>query len=221
MHYLGLALFAEGSTDHRFLGPLLFRLCDELCLGSRMPVEVSEVLELHTPVRLKDRSRAQRIAEAATLSKDAWRILFVHADADGDDDAARIERVEPALAAVRQRLGSAQQGVAVVPVRSTDAWALADADALRRVFGTTLNNAALGAPTLPRDVERLADPKATLAMSFAATNPTRSRARRGVAPYLDLLGDEVATQALRQLPAFARLESDLITALRELQILTP
>ena len=106
-------------------------------------------------------------------------------------------------------------------MRSTDAWALADADALRRVFGTTLNNAALGVPSLARDVERLADPKATLAMSFTATQPPRSRARRGVAPYLDLLGGEVATQALRHLPAFTRLEVDLIGALRELQILPP
>ena len=59
MHYLGLALFAEGSTDHRFLRPLLYRLCDELCLGSLTAVEVSEVLELHTPAGLKDRPRAE------------------------------------------------------------------------------------------------------------------------------------------------------------------
>ena len=221
MHYLGLALFAEGATDHRFLRPLLYRLCDELCLGSRTPVEVSEVLELHTPVGLKDQPRSERIAGAAASASDAWRVLFVHADADGDDAAARAERVEPALMAVRNRLGNGRQGVAVVPVRSTDAWALADADALRRVFGTTLTNVELGVPSLPREVERLADPKSTLARSFYATRPPRSRARSGVAPYIDLLGGEIAIQALRQLGAFRRLEADLSAALRELQILTP
>ncbi len=221
MHYLGLALFAEGPTDHRFLRPLLYRLCDELCLGSRTPVEVSEVLELHTPSGLRDRPRAERIAGAAESASDAWRVLFVHADADGDDVAARVERVEPALKTVRERLGNGRHGVAVVPVRSTDAWALADADALRRVFGTTLTNVALGVPSLPRDVERLADPKSTLALSFDTTRPPRSRARSGVAPYLDRLGDEVSIQALRQLAAFKRLESDLMVALQELQILAP
>lgn len=221
MHYLGLAMFAEGPTDHRFLRPLLYRLCDELCLGSRTPVEVSEVLELHTPASLKDRPRAERIAVAAESASDAWRVLFVHADADGNDAAARAERVEPALKAVRERLGSGRHGVAVVPVRSTDAWALADADALRRVFGTTLTPLELGVPPLPRDVERLADPKSTFLHSFEATRPPRSRARSGVAPYLDRLGDEICIQALRQLDAFRRLESDLTAALRDLQILTP
>ena len=32
MHYLGLALYAEGPTDYYFLRPLLPRLCEDICL---------------------------------------------------------------------------------------------------------------------------------------------------------------------------------------------
>lgn len=31
MHYLGLALYAEGATDYYFLRPLLLRLCEDIC----------------------------------------------------------------------------------------------------------------------------------------------------------------------------------------------
>ncbi len=32
MHYLGIALYAEGPTDYYFLRPLLQRLCEDICL---------------------------------------------------------------------------------------------------------------------------------------------------------------------------------------------
>ena len=45
MRYLGLALFAEGATDHAFLRPVLRRLCADLCLEfAEQPVEIGEVL---------------------------------------------------------------------------------------------------------------------------------------------------------------------------------
>lgn len=48
MHFLGLALYAEGRTDERFLGPVLQRLCGDVCARqSRRPVQFNdEVLML-------------------------------------------------------------------------------------------------------------------------------------------------------------------------------
>ena len=43
MHYLGLALYAEGRTDDRFLGPVLRRLCEEVCAASPHLVEFPPV----------------------------------------------------------------------------------------------------------------------------------------------------------------------------------
>ena len=43
MKYLGLALYAEGPTDHEFLSPLLLRVCEDLALRSGQPIELSKV----------------------------------------------------------------------------------------------------------------------------------------------------------------------------------
>ena len=40
MQYLGLALYAEGSTDYQFLCPLLLRLCESACAQATQPVEI-------------------------------------------------------------------------------------------------------------------------------------------------------------------------------------
>jgi len=51
MHYLELALFAEGPTDHRFLSPILRRVTEDICCqDAKQSVEVrEEVLQLKTP----------------------------------------------------------------------------------------------------------------------------------------------------------------------------
>ncbi len=43
MHYLGLALYAEGRTDYYFLCPLLQRLCEDICAQeANQLVEISD-----------------------------------------------------------------------------------------------------------------------------------------------------------------------------------
>ena len=63
MHYLGLALYAEGPTDYYFLRPLLLRLCEEICLNeANQSVELGEeVISLNEPARMKDAPREERI----------------------------------------------------------------------------------------------------------------------------------------------------------------
>jgi hypothetical protein len=55
MRYLGLALFAEGPTDYRFLPPVLRRATEDLCLRlARSTIEVQEVLGLYAPNDYRD-----------------------------------------------------------------------------------------------------------------------------------------------------------------------
>lgn len=76
MHYVGLALYAEGRTDYYFLRPLLLRLCKDVCLRcASQPVELSEeVISLNEPTRLQAASRDERILGAAKLAQGAGRI---------------------------------------------------------------------------------------------------------------------------------------------------
>ena len=219
MRYLGLALYAEGSTDYHFLRPLLQRLCEDLCASEAVnPVDVSEVLALNHPAETNDEPREQRVLAAAKEAQGSWCILFVHADGASDPARARNEQVVPSLELLREAFKDKGVGVAVVPVRETEAWAIADGDAIRSAFGTSLNDGQLGLPAR-RAVEAAADPKAVLLAAFHATNPSGRRRKQGTSPYLNTLGEAVSLEHLREIGAFNRLVVELRAALRQLEIL--
>lgn len=220
MHYLGIALYAEGPTDYYFLRPLLQRLCEDICVReSPHMVEFSEVLALDHSLKTKDSSRAQRILDAAKAARGVWRVLFVHADGANDPARAREQLVQPALALLQQEMVQDGCGLAVIPIRETEAWAIWDGDALRQVFGTTLSDQALGLPATANLVESVADPKAVLNNAFNATQPSGRRKKQGISPMLNALGEQVSLPQLRQIPGFSQFEAELKQALVQLQIL--
>jgi hypothetical protein len=162
--------------------------------------------------------RADRIVKGAERIQGEFHLLFVHADGGGDPVSARRNNVKPGLDRVRERLGgNGRCGVAVVPVRETEAWALADADAVRATFGTTKLAADLGLPSSLAQLEGLRDPKATFAGALRLARPGRQGRRRpSPAAFLDLLGERSSITALNQLPAFNELLTDLRVALCDL-----
>lgn len=214
--WLGLALYAEGSTDHRFLDELLRRTVEHLLIDGGYAVDLSSVQRL--PVGAEEPNRAERIAVGSQRIQGAFHLLFVHADGAGDAERAREERVQPGIDAMHARVGGeGRRGVAVVPVRETEAWALADADCLRRILGTQRSPADLGLPQSPTELENLSDPKATFAAVVREARPGR-RGRRRPMPgsFLDLIGQQARISQLARLSAFERLLSDLDEALRAL-----
>ncbi|HAG76203.1 MAG TPA: hypothetical protein DCY18_13345 [Thauera sp.] len=222
MHYLGLALYAEGPTDYYFLRPLLLRLCEDICLNeANQSVEFGEeVVSLDDPARIKGGSRDERIVEAAREARGAWRIVFIHTDGAGSAERARATCAQPAIDRLAQELPNDGVGVAVVPIRETESWALADGDAIRRVFGTLLSDDALGLPHNAAGVEAILDPKKALDDAFLKTNPTSRKRRQGASPMLNALGESVSLQRLRLLPGFQALEHELRRGLEALGILS-
>ena len=214
MRYLGLALVAEGPTDHDFLGPLLERAVLQVCrVRGATGVEVGRMLRLRVDPgeapRLED-----RILAAAT---DAYPILFIHTDGAGDPDRARRERVEPAARRIAGELSDrSRETVAVVPVREMEAWALADGDALRGAFGTGLSDAELGLPDRTREVEKILDPKQ--ALQEVCGRVLGPRSRRKAREYLSVLGERVDLSRLSRLTAWRRLLEDLTAALSALNV---
>src|SRR5215831_18317209 len=207
MRYLGLALFAEGITDHRLLAPILRRATEDLCNQfADDRIEIGEVLELHSPAQYRDRDRATRILEAAREARGAYSVLFIHTDGAGNPDSARRERVEPAVRRIADGLMQQHEWtVAVVPVRETEAWALVDGDALRAAFGTILDDSNLGVPERPSEAEKIHDPKQMLQRAFVRVVGTRRLKKKKVAAFLDVIGERVQLGRLREVPAFQRL----------------
>jgi hypothetical protein len=221
MRYLGLALYAEGPGDYRFLRPLLLRLCEDVCARSaKEAVEVGEVLALDDPPRFRNRAREERILEAARESASAWTVLFIHTDGASDPQRACAERIEPACRRIEAEIGvEGRSPVAVVPVREIEAWAMADGDALRAALGSALGNTALGVPDRARDVEAIPDPKRALTDALGASRHGRRPRRGGAASdMLGLLGERASLERLNQVPAFATLTADLRSALVGLRV---
>ncbi len=217
MSFVGLALFAEGPTDHRFLSPILRRLTEETCCGLQRPIEIGDVMALTSPGGSHGRPRKERILEAAREACGAWTLLFIHTDGEGDPAIARAQRVTPAAERISSEL-SGGRCVAVVPVRETEAWAVADGNALRVAFGVTHDDASLGVPSHPRNVEGLRDPKAVLESAYQSAVRRRRRRRGGASRFLERIGEHVSFQVLASVPAFQQLRDDLAAALQQLGV---
>lgn len=213
MRYLALALFAEGPSDLGFLQRVLLRAVHET--ASQLVREAFEVQE--TFVRneryQKGDPRAKRIrdAYAALIASGAITILFIHADGGGDAVAARKERIDPAKELLAQTVApDLPYGiVGVVPVRETEAWALADKDVLVSELGVNRSELAL----LSTNVEQIPDPKAALAELIEARARRRSRRRQGQA-LPAALGERVRLERLRSVPAFKEFETELLETLK-------
>lgn len=214
MNYLGLALYAEGPTDYYFLQPLLRRLSEDvLALRGRAPAEVSDVLGVDHPESARDERRDERIRAAAATSHGSWNIFFVHADGAGDAERAKREQTDPGILALVP-----EHGVSVIPVKETEAWAMADGEALRLAFGCTLSDAELGVPPQAADVQRIFDPKKALEEALGSARGG-GRRKRTIAQYLGTIGETVSMERLRQIPSFSSTEEELVVALQKLGLI--
>jgi hypothetical protein len=201
MMYLRAGLYAEGPTDYDFLVPLLNRMlrniAAELYPGAN---EVEDTRAIDTSS--EERKRVDRIAAAVRENEDLIDLLVIHADGDGNPEAALRERVEPGIEAARTAIpGKPLPAIACVPVREIEAWLLVD----ERIFIDQLGLRV----ELPAAPDRDLDPKRTL-----TTLLNQNRRRRPNGSYA-LFGEQVSFEALRRLSAFAEFETALVEFVRQ------
>ena len=222
MAYLGVALFAEGVTDHRFFAPLLVRVIEDIYYESgRGTLELGDVIVLQAGEGERQLPREEQIAQAACRNAGAFHVLCVHADGGGNRRRAHDQQVSPGLIRALEELGNGYAGVALIPVREMEAWTVVDGDALRRAFRTTLSDDALGVVQRPRDCEKIVDPKAVLDRAYAQTLPGSKRGTNTTAAgVLQLIGESVRLELLQQVPAFSAFRAELKAALHRLGYLS-
>ena len=191
--YLSLALLTEGASDQWFLVPLVDRLIAELALEAPIGFDYSGVVvgECFTVAH-----RDLVVSEVADLLC-YFDIVMVHHD---HNERGKVD-------AVRERFpDDAHRIVALVPVRETEAWMLADPEALREAAP-----ARDTAWELPYDVEKVADPKAVLKAALGG--------RRDAERDFGRLGQTVALDALSKVPAYRRWTAELRRAMEGLRFL--
>lgn len=227
MRDLFLALFAEGSTDDRFLPTLIERLAEEIVAGSKEEmVQVHPTLILNNLMEAKLTGGAEQILEAARLASNC-HILIVHSDADNLSAEVRKEyNFDPGVARVAQAVGRGEKVCShllpLIPVRMMENWILADLECLLNdVLSSGMKPSDLKLPqeirlpTRTREIQSHVNPKATLRSIIAAAS---SRPRMDIGEIYEPMARAVRLERLRRLSAFQRFESDLKAKLRELNI---
>jgi hypothetical protein len=137
-------------------------------------------------------------------------ILFVHRDAERAAPEDRYIEISSAIA----KLKEIPQHVGVVPVRMTEAWLLFDEQAVRKASGNPNGQMDIQIPY--SEVEKIPDPKVLLHDTLKTASGLSERRRKSfdvqqsmhrIAEYVDDFSP------LLKVPAFAKLEKDIIDAL--------
>jgi hypothetical protein len=155
---------AEGSSD----GPLA-DIVEFLFLQRGTPVDLSR--PDFAPLKVA-KDVASRVEVGLRLVGADVDVIVVHRDADTAGVTARNAEIEAAV----HQVDSRAQVVPIVPVRMTEAWLLLDEPAIRHVAGNPNGRTPLPLPK-PKEVERLADPKALLAECILTAASVTGRRR--------------------------------------------
>ena len=208
-------LLTDGSSD-RTLIPILEWLLRDLGITTDLAGQWAELRHLRQPpVGLTNKVRK-------AIELYPCDLLFIHRDAEAQVPELRSNEINQAV----QQLWLTGVGrvphVCVVPVRMQEAWLLINETAIRHVSGNPNGQAELDIPNTA-DLEDLTDPKQTLYDLIKAASGLSHRRLRKLSlsqARLQLAGWIEDYSALRQLPAFGRLEEELRVILeQELQAL--
>jgi hypothetical protein len=216
MSVMVLALYAEGPTDgntnkdFNFLPQVILRTTENILLRhGRSSSEIDVQLPYFRSK--KETGVAELDQSILSVAREifGYHALIIHSD--GDDrgyEKTLVERFQPGknlvLAAKNMREDVCVDLVPIIPVRMTEAWMLADPDALCTVLGTKTAAAMLGTPVQAKLVERELDPKAKLKLAIKAAYPGLSSRgeQRFRQKIFQELGSQISLKRLHEVPSY-------------------
>ncbi|GGJ16761.1 hypothetical protein [Neoroseomonas lacus] len=212
MSYLSWAALYEGATDSAYFEVMLYRFMEDIVRtqGTR-PIDLPAV-----PAWTFKRTDVQHMAAEICAARDAFHILFVHADMGGRGLQNSVEQRSTSICVEAQRLCGFPLGrcITITPRHEVESWILADSGAVTAALGYTGSAESLGLPTNARAAERIIDPKALLA---GAARQVRGRRRPFIAEELySAIAQRQNFSELRHAVTFQEFEQRLILALRDL-----
>ena len=216
MRNLTIALFAEGSTDYRFL-PVVIQRTAEKILCENLSPDVSVLEPLPIDKNVHGQTGAAKIVEAARIAAGV-DLLIVHSDSDNRTlEKTREEQFDPGKRLIDLFPGDiCKEVIPIIPVKNIEAWLLADIDAFRLVVGTNLSEQQLNIPLHQRQVESIPDPKLVYreAVRIALTE-RRKRGSINTGAYYEPLAREIDLEKLKLVPAFRTFYDDFVSFLRQ------
>lgn len=207
MTYVAWAVLYEGETDASYLDVIIPRLMEDLVRGgTKLPT-----IPTTAAVRLR-RAGPKEAAKEACAASDAFHFVFIHADAGGRNQAAGLAPRSTAYCEAMTELCGwpTCRCIVIAPRHETEAWALADGEAVTSALGYRGTPESIGLPGSPAEAERLGDPKAVLQTAVATVRRGRRTDPHQIFP---AIAQRQRLELLRQAPSFQVFEADLRRAL--------
>lgn len=212
MKYIGWAVLYEGPSDAAYFDVLIHRMMEDIILkGTKFPNISTE-----PNIRLR-RGSAEHFAREACDAQDAFHLVFIHADTGGRAQEATLADRTTAYQEALHRCCDwpLARCVIVTPRHETEAWVLADANAICDALGYRGNPQAIGLPATAAEAERMVDPKATIRDAIGAVR----RGRRTGSDASSIFAAVAQRQELNQLrgsASFRRFEACLTAGLQDI-----
>ena len=218
---LSLALYAEGPSDNCFL-PLIIERTTRNIIDQRWPRDQYERIAL-SGVKIIPKQRGKRDVCILSAAREACKnnALNVHSDADDKTThRAQKERIQPGFDLVLKSTEKVcEHLIPLIPVQMTEAWMLADREALLYAIGVFGKPQGLRLPNAS-EVERDANPKHTLNEIVRQANLNRSSSKRSsyrrkidISDRYEYLAGRVDLSKLALVPSYQTFRDDLIEVL--------
>ncbi len=217
IHNVLAGFFAEGNTDHRFLGTVIRRVFENVALEFNDPVEILDVVRL-------DSSAGGFVEQAVDVARRGLfdygiSVLCIHTDADQETNAvAMANKINPALQVIASADDVCKIIVPVIPVHMMEAWMLADTELLKKQIGSPKTDQQLG---LHRHPETIANPKAVIEEAIRIAREDMPKRRRTELKRNDLyqpIGSAISLDKLAYLPSYQVFCENARQAFRALNI---
>ena len=214
MRYVSWAAFYEGPSDALYLDVLLPRIIRDLV--AREGIQLVEVPDVPA-VKLGGGGRSvEKVAREACDFREAYDVIFIHADIGGrgleQGIANRADAYCRALTACCE--WPEERCITITPRHETEAWLLADGEAVTTALGYNGAPAEVGLPGSARAAERLNDPKQVLSAAIEKI-AGRRRVRR-IDNLFPAIAQRQRLELLRRSASFVTFEGRLRDALRAL-----
>ena len=209
--YLAWAAFYEGLSDRAYFDILLPRVLDEILVNKSQ--KLFEIPTAPATYIGKHKREKALVALEICQQREAFHLLFIHADTGGRDLERGIASRREAFAKAANQLCEwpCDHSVFLSPRHETEAWVLADGNAVCRALGYRGPPSELGLPSTAAAAERIGNPKTKL--DEVVRSVSQRAYRGGTSRLLSLIAQEQDIEMLRGCSSFQAFEISLLKCL--------
>lgn len=220
---LFISFYGEGTTDYRFLMPIIKRTVDDVIFECcDFDVDVDDISEVK--ISKTGESFPEYVVDATKKAlENGSQLLIVHTDSDKETYEERYQnKFIPAYEALRNN-GSTEikdfeeDLIPIIPIRMIEAWMLADIDLLKSEIGTKLSNADL---KLTGNPESTADPKAKISEAIRLAKEEESYKQKvsvkNIGSLYESIGSKISLDKLKRLSAYNKFLIELKRGLKKI-----